>query len=515
MSSDLTSAFLAGSLGDFVPKAPGDLRAAALVDRSRTDRGAVSAALLELNARLGASHAVLAACRRIADPGVLVVAAGQQTGLLTGPMYTVVKALTAAALARRLEALGQPAVPVFWAASQDADAAEMNHARILDAGERLHTLRVDLPANRPAGSTPLEAGWVERAAAWIERESGLPYALDAGLLVRDAAGSSKTYAEWFAAILLRILAAQAIPVLDPMQPALAALAAPLLAAELDAPARSAGAITEAGRSLASAGLPAQLHRRADATNLFLEEDGERHALRVRDGRLATPAREYTAARLRSILAAEPWRITPAAGLRPVVQDLILPTAVAVVGPSELAYVAQLKGVYALHDLEPALPWLRPSVTVVEPPVQRMLSARGLDLASFLSDPAGAELRAQVDAAGLALALQTARAQVQGALDMLRGRFDALVDESLAGSVERSRRGVLGHLERLERLAARAQAGKDATVASQFRRLRAHLLPGGLPQERSLTVFSPWLRHGPRVVAALAGAGTEGTHTVLL
>jgi len=515
MTRDLTSAFLTGSLLEFVPLPPRDLRAASQVDRSRTDRAGLSAALFDLNSRLGAPDAVLAACRRLADQGVVAVAAGQQTGLLTGPLYTVIKALTAAAVADRLEALGQPAVPVFWSASQDADTTEMSHALVLDAGEQLRTLRVDLPESRPSGSTPLDGEWVETTAAWIERESGLPYALDAGLLIRDAAASSKTYADWFSAILLRILANHAIPVLDPMQPALAALARPVLAGELENPARSAEAITEAGRRLAGMGLHAQLHRRQDASNLFLEEHGRRQALRLRDGALATPSRTYTTAELQSILAAEPWRITPAAGLRPVVQDLILPTAVNVVGLNELAYLAQLKGVYDLHLIEPALPWLRPSLILIEPPVGRVLATRGLDLDTFLGDPAGAELRALVDASNLALALQTARAQVQGAMDMLQGRFATILDEPLGRSVERSRRGVLSHLERLERLAARAQARKDAIITDQFRRLQTHLLPGGIPQERSLSIFSSWLRHGPRVVTAMAATPPEGIHAVHL
>lgn len=515
MTRDLTSAFLTGSLLEFVPLPPRDLQAASQVDRGRTDRAGLSAALLDLNARLGAPDSVLAACRRLGKEGVVAVVAGQQTGLLTGPLYTVIKALTAAAVADRLEALGQPAVPVFWSASQDADTTEMSRARILDAGEQLRTLKVDLPEGRPSGSTPLDGAWVEAAAAWIERESGLPYALDAGLLIRDAAASSKTYADWFSAILLRILANHAIPVLDPMQPALAALASPVIAGELQNPARSVEAITEAGRRLTRMGLHAQLHRRQDASNLFLEEDGRRQALRLRDGALATPSRTYTAAELKSILAAEPWRITPAAGLRPVVQDLILPTAVSVVGPNELAYIAQLKGVYDLHLLQPALPWLRPSLILIEPPIRRILATRGLDLEAFLGDPAGAEMHALVGASDLALALQTARAQVQGAMDMLQGRFATLLDEPQARSVERSRRGVLGHLERLERLAARSQARKDAIITDQFRRLHAHLLPGGIPQERSLTIFSPWLRHGPRVVTAMAAAPPEGVHAIHL
>ncbi|HSW48574.1 MAG TPA: bacillithiol biosynthesis BshC, partial [Bryobacteraceae bacterium] len=63
----------------------------------------------------------------LARPGTFVVATGQQVGLLSGPAYTVYKALTAARLARELTERGLPAVPVFWLATEDHDLEEVNH----------------------------------------------------------------------------------------------------------------------------------------------------------------------------------------------------------------------------------------------------------------------------------------------------------------------------------------------------------------------------------------------------
>ena len=58
-----------------------------------------------------------AARDRLAAGEVLVVTTGQQPGLFTGPLYTVYKALSAIALARRLERERRvPVVPVFWVA---------------------------------------------------------------------------------------------------------------------------------------------------------------------------------------------------------------------------------------------------------------------------------------------------------------------------------------------------------------------------------------------------------------
>ena len=65
------------------------------------------------------SSAKDAALARLRQPGALAVTTGQQPGLFTGPLYTVHKALSAAALARVLERRwDRPVVPVFWVAGR-------------------------------------------------------------------------------------------------------------------------------------------------------------------------------------------------------------------------------------------------------------------------------------------------------------------------------------------------------------------------------------------------------------
>ena len=59
------------------------------------------------------------------------VIGGQQAGLLTGPLYTVLKATTAIALACRVtRALDRPVLPLFWIASEDHDVLEVNRLTV-------------------------------------------------------------------------------------------------------------------------------------------------------------------------------------------------------------------------------------------------------------------------------------------------------------------------------------------------------------------------------------------------
>src|SRR5579862_2073101 len=73
---------------------------------------------------------------RLSRPGTVAVVTGQQVGFLSGPAYTIYKALTAVRLAERLTAGGIDAVPVFWLATEDHDFAEVNHAWMYNLGHQ-------------------------------------------------------------------------------------------------------------------------------------------------------------------------------------------------------------------------------------------------------------------------------------------------------------------------------------------------------------------------------------------
>ena len=68
---------------------------------------------------------------RLADPAVRVVVSGQQPGLLGGPLYSLAKMVAVSRWAAALEAAGEPAVAVFWVATEDHDWAEISSTAVL------------------------------------------------------------------------------------------------------------------------------------------------------------------------------------------------------------------------------------------------------------------------------------------------------------------------------------------------------------------------------------------------
>src|SRR4051812_47686153 len=84
--------------------------------------------------RRGAPPAAIAAGAKLADPRAVAIVTGQQAGLFGGPVYTILKALTAMKLAEHVSREhGVTAVPVFWIESEDHDWDEVRSCTVLDA----------------------------------------------------------------------------------------------------------------------------------------------------------------------------------------------------------------------------------------------------------------------------------------------------------------------------------------------------------------------------------------------
>ena len=145
------------------------------VSKAPRDRARVEQAVSRQLDQRGAPQEARTAARRLADPSAVAVLVGQQAGLFGGPLYVLLKAITAIQMARALERDHRvPAVPVFWVDAEDHDWAEISKAGILDEELSLRhiTVRpVDGAGTRPAAALTFDAG-IEDALR--ELEAALP-----------------------------------------------------------------------------------------------------------------------------------------------------------------------------------------------------------------------------------------------------------------------------------------------------------------------------------------------------
>ncbi|MCS6868585.1 bacillithiol biosynthesis cysteine-adding enzyme BshC [Thermus sp.] len=443
--------------------------------------------------RLGAPEEARRFLERLPQGAVVT---GQQAGLLGGPALTFYKAHSALSLAGEVGGAA-----VFWVASQDHDVEEVRHLHLLWE-EEVRTLSLPLPP-LPAGRLSLEPHR-ERLREFLgpwAREARVAYALE-----------GRTLAEFFARLLLAFLGERGLLPFDPMAEELAPLFQEALERELSDPLASAEAINQEAERIRSLGGKPPLGRKPGATNHFLETDARR-LLHYEGGVFHDGVRTYTRKELLELLRTDPTRLTPAAGLRPIFQDLVLPTAGFVVGPNEFRYVAELTRVYGLYGLPVPALFLRLQGVVLEPPVVRILGRYALDPWAFLARGEEAFLDAVRKTLEEFRQLEEDLARLLAQAEALAERAKAL-EPTLERPFRRYRARLQGEGERLWRKLLRARLHRDGVLLHHLERLKRHLLPLGLPQERVFPFAMYALRH-PEALRRLEEAPGYGRAVLTL
>lgn len=440
---------------------------------------------------------------RLAEPDATAVVTGQQAMLFGGPLFVLYKALAALKLASLVEGRrGRPVVPVFWVASDDHDFAEVRQAAVLDETGQIRTLRYS-PLREPIGQ-PAHRIVLDESIARLVEELGRclpagPHREDVLARVADCYRPGATLADAFARLLSSIF--PDLVVLDPSDPGLKALMAPVLSRELVEGSPTSRLAAEVGARLLAAGYHQQVPVRPGFLNLFLLMDGERRALGAQNGTVEVrgPGKRMTVAEAARLLEADPSPWSPGVLLRPLAQDHVLPTIAYIGGPAEIAYHAQIGPSYAHFGIpRPALV-PRPSLTLVEPAQARALEAEDLKLTDLPADPEGIVSRWA----------REAYPEVEGAFAKTREALvremtavaEALasLDPTLRGAADAARGRALHQVETLHEKSMRALKKRDQTRADRLRRTRDALFPGGSFQERGLGLVGALARHGDAVI----------------
>ena len=532
--ADLTEA--PGRVARFFPLAPADPEAwrrraeeADLLWRgpeAAARRQGLTAALQAYHDRMGLHPAQAKSLAALAQPGALVVITGQQAGLLGGPLYTLFKALGAVVRAAEAgRALGRPVVPMFWIASDDHDWSEVSRADFpAPDGTPVH---LRLPGSgdfRSAGHIPVpaEARRLVGQLLSLYPPSAAGEQVAADLLAGLTRPGKTTLADWFAWQLHRLLGVFGLLLFDPMQPALRALAAPVFAGAAPRAAAAGRAVEEAGRALGAAGYAPGLDLEPDHVHLFCYVAGHRVALHAQDGRIRTKDGQvdWTPAELAARATSDPTAFSPNVSLRPVVQDFTLPVLCQLGGPGEIAYLAQLGGVFALWDRPVPMVAPRPGATLLAPEDGRFLAGAGVELRDLRRDAQAtldqaAAAQCPVDLDGLFAAERDSVATRYAALGLALGA----AAPTLSGVVGENAARVGRQLDYLERKAHQHLRRAQRVLISGLRGVAGRVFPAGGLQERGSIAYPYLLSRGAGLAedirAALAAApGPFGRHWLL-
>jgi bacillithiol synthase len=485
----------------------------------RVDRTRVCDALAAMNQRWGAGQATLKNIELLREEDCIAVVSGQQAGLFTGPLYTIYKALSAVKLAGCLQQRNTKAVPVFWIAAEDHDFAEVAKAELIGRDCQLKSVAVSGGLHRegqPVGQVKLDESISTVVKDLFELLPASEFAADMKALVTSAWQPGRGYVDSFATMMTALLGRYGLIFLDPLDPELKQLAAPLYSEAARRAPEIASALEERSAELERAGYHAQVLATANSFPLFLhDDDGRRHSVaRAANGKYRTKdsAQEYTAEELATLAQEKPERFSPNVTLRAVVQDYLLPTIAYYGGAAEIAYFAQTAEVYRMLD-RPATPILpRSSLTMIERHTGRVLERYDLTLVDFVEglEPVIRRVVEEHLAAGSAKLFADTEQNVNHELDRLRQELQS-IDPTLASALETGRKKINYQLDGLKQRFVRAQMTRDEAAHRQLQRAFDQLYPNKDLQERHINITSLLARHGTYVIEWIFNAINLGSN----
>lgn len=421
------------------------------------------------------SGAAAARLARVAAGQGVVVTTGQQPGLFGGPMYTILKALSALALADRIESMtGVPTAPVFWAATDDADFAEGAVTWLPSSGSLVAARLTTVPPDGTMMSHAILGALGPAKAALLRASAGAawPGQIHAAMAAyHDGTTVGSAYVELMREILMPL----GITVLNAAHPSVRHQSAPLLRRALAEAASVDHALHERTAELTALGHVPQVELLEDRSLVFVVRNGVKERASVSGAAALLP-------RLSDDL------LSPNVLLRPVVERALLPTVAYMAGPGELAYFAQVSAVASALSVASPLPLPRTSVRIITPDVRTTLGQLGAD-ADAMRDTTQIvrTLAARATPDGAMGAMAALRAQIRSSADAIRASEAAIEPAALAGAVAQ-------FTHRADKLERRLLAASKRTIGEQLRRVaqaQSLLWPHGSPQERVVNPL-PWL-----------------------
>jgi len=450
--------------------------------KSPPDRATMAGLVSAQLERRGSHTHARAVASRLADPATVAVVTGQQAGLFGGALYTLLKAITAIQLARKVSAKhGVAAVPVFWVESEDHDWEEVRTSRVLDSDLHLRSItlgHLEGAGERPVGTLTLDDGINDTLAELESNLAKTEFTDELMARLRQHYRPGQRMGQAFAAWIDDLLGRHGLVVFEASDAAAKPIVADLFRRELEVPCHTACLAKETGDAMRKLGHAPQVEPSEDSVALFYIGNGPRQSIKRRpEGGYNIGDTAHDAEALRAEALAHPERFSPNVLLRPVVQDRLFPTICYVAGPSELAYQAQLGAIYTAFGVEVPLLYPRANATLLDAAALRFLDRSQLPLESLhtqgetsLNKLLESQLPPTLES-GLDDLVREVSARIEGLKAVV-----AQVDPTLTGAADTTRERMQETVKTLHNRIIPSSKKKDEPLPPQFPKAQAPASP---------------------------------------
>ncbi len=491
---------------DFLPPSINDLddvlNARKPFIRRNIDRTVLVEELRKSHQQRNAPESCYRSLDELLDSNTYLVISGQQPGIFGGPLYTFYKIIHTVTLARDLnKSRKEHFVPAFWNASEDHDFDEISRLHWLNKEKRLEEYVCPPPDEEPRPYFEYSTSDIPlHSILQMIQETTHPSLFKREIidLMYTCIDEVDTYPDVFDRILWSLFPGEGMLIIRPENRFLRQESIRILEREIETPSHSSQVLELARQQVKSNGLKPQIHKRIDRTSFFRIHNGRRRLCTItpngieEDGTGSVKA----PAQMQSELSQNPETFSPSAILRPVVQDAVFPTALAVLGPSEMAYHFLLQEIYEFHEVPRPAVVPRFSITLVEPKERKLLENYKLQPSDLQKNPAypAKQLIKQNLSEYLLQTKELTENYVRRYYNDLIHETE-LVEPSIKPVLKKYEKQVHQIIEQSEALFIRRQAQRNEQIHTQIYKLRDSLVPKGDLQERTLSILHFLIHYG--------------------
>ncbi len=486
--------------------------------------------LLDFNRSLSCGPRTVANIEKLKNPDAVAVIAGQQAGLLTGPLFTIHKTISVIRLARQIEEEhGVPAVPVFWTAGEDHDLDEVNHVYVMEhSGNTAAIKKRTYPADRKQNmKIPISERQLDKwdLKNWVD---GILSSYGETVHTRELLSRleevyeySGTYVTFFSKLMLELFNEDGLVLLDSNHPDLRKIEKPFFKKLIESNADLRNAVKDRFGMLADRGYSDMLGSTVNSSHLFYHLDGERILLEPKGKTFFCGKQNeclYDMDELVQEADRHPERLSNNVVSRPLMQEFLFPVAAFVGGPGEIAYWAGLKDAFHLFgfNMPPVIPRL--SMTMIDRNIERYLGELELPVTDVIqsgTDPFKGKWLEQQRQEHLEDDITTIKKEIDNVHASLR-TLAQKVDPTLKDAAMKNGKFVQGLLGELEKKMERAIERKYEIRLLKYDHAGLSLRPNEAPQERIWTAFYYLNRYGFDFASRLASYDYEwnGRHKLI-
>ncbi len=467
------------------------------------DRNTLIDILKRQNVSFGGNELTASNIELLTNDGTFAVVTGQQVGLYTGNLYTILKTITTIKLAIKLKQKFSDYnfVPVFWLESEDHDLEESNHINLINKQNELVRIgfkdentdsekseEEEIRKNaKPVGSIKFDA----LIAQLNEELSGTLIETDFKQKLIEKINTfyceGNDFKTAFAQFLNWIFKDYGLVFIDCSDTEVKKLLTPVFEKELNTSPKMCEAIINTSAELEK---NYDLQVKPKVINLFFIHNGNRLLLEPRDNNrfaLKNSKRRFEHDELLNILFENPELFSPNVVMRPICQDYLLPTVAYVGGPAEISYFAQLKPAYEHYDLTMPVIYPRVSATILEGKINKFIKNYDVKFEDVFNQQ---KLIAKVVDKLSEIKIDDEFAKL---MDEFNTVFYGLkqvtgsVEKTLANSVDNIKDKLFQNIDSLKNKLVNAQAQKSEITTGQVDKVTNNIYPNFTLQERTINV----------------------------